>query len=84
MNISDTNPESEKVLIDILRNMPPARKGDLVFGILQMGRDIEIAGLRYRFPNATEEQIRLLLAKQRLGNKLFKEIYGEKTSELPE
>ncbi len=83
MNTPDTNLEAEKVLIDILRNMPPARKGDLIFGILRMGRDIAIAGLRYRFPDATEEQIRLLLARQRLGSELFKEVYGEKTDELP-
>jgi hypothetical protein len=83
MSLADTSPESQKVLIDILRNMSSAQKGDLVFGALRMGRDIAFAGLRYRFPNATDEQIRLLYAKQNLGNQLFKEVYGDKSDDLP-
>ena len=77
MNTPDTNPEAEKVLIDILRNMPPARKGDLIFGILRMGREIEIAGLKERYPEASKNKIWYLWARQHLGEKLFLEIYGE-------
>ena len=83
MNITDTSPEAEKVLIDILRNMSPQQKGDLIFGTLQMGRDIWMAGLRDRHPNATDEQIRLLYAKERLGDQLFGQVYGDKSNELP-
>ncbi len=81
MNNTDTSPEAEKVLIEILRNMSPAKKGDLVFDVLKMGRDIAIAGLRYRFPNSADEQIRLLYAEQHLGEKLFREVYGDRSSE---
>lgn len=83
MNYTDTSPEAEKVLIEILRNMSPQQKGNLVFAALEMGRDIWIAGLRYRYPKATDEQIRLLYAKERLGEQLFKEVYGDKSNELP-
>ena len=81
MNKTDTSPESEKVLIDILRSMSPAKKGDLIFSALKMGRDLAIAGLRYRFPDATDEQIRLLYAKERLGDELFNQVYGDKSRE---
>jgi hypothetical protein len=83
MNITDTSPEAEKVLTDILRNMSSQQKGELIFSALQMGRDIWMAGLRDRYPNATDEQIRLLYAKERLGDQLFKEVYGDKSNELP-
>jgi hypothetical protein len=81
MNKTDTSPESEKVCIDILRSMSPAKKGDLIFSALKMGRDLAIAGLRYRFPDATDEQIHLLYAKERLGDELFNQVYGDKSRE---
>jgi hypothetical protein len=81
MNNTDTSPEAEQVLIELLRNMPSAKKGDLVFDVLKMGRELAIAGLQYRFPDATDEQIRLLYAKQQLGDKLFREVYGDKSRE---
>jgi hypothetical protein len=83
MNITDTSPEAEKVLIDILRNMSPEQKGALISGMFQMGRDLAFAGLRDRHPNATDEQIRLLYAKERLGDQLFGQVYGDKSNELP-
>ena len=81
MNNTETSPEAEQVLIELLRNMPSAKKGDLVFDVLKMGRELAIAGLQYRFPDATDEQIRLLYAKQQLGDKLFREVYGDKSRE---
>ena len=81
MNKTDTSPEAEKVLIEILRKMPHAKKGDLVFDVLKMGRDIAIAGLCYRFPNAKDEQIHLLYAEQHLGEKLFRDVYGDRSRE---
>jgi hypothetical protein len=84
MNITDTSPEAEKVLIEILRNMSPEQKGNLISDTLQMGRELAIAGLRYRYPQATDEQIRLLFAKERLGDQLFRQAYGDKANELPD
>jgi hypothetical protein len=83
MDYTDTSPEAEKVLLEILRNMTPQQKGHLIFSTLEMGRDLWFAGLRDRFPNATDEQISLLYAKERLGDELFKEVYGDKSNELP-
>lgn len=83
MDFTDTSSEAEKILLEMLRNMTPQQKGHLIFSTLEMGRDLWMAGLRYRFPEATDEQIRLLYAKERLGDELFKEVYGDKSNELP-
>ncbi len=83
MIYSDTSLEAETVLLEKLRNMTPEQKGHLIFSTLDMGRDLWLAGLRYRYPDANDEQIRLLYAKERLGEELFKKVYGNKSNELP-
>ncbi len=83
MIYSDTSLEVETVLLEKLRNMTPEQKGHLIFSTLDMGKDLWLAGLRYRYPDANDEQIRLLYAKERLGEELFKKVYGDKSNELP-
>jgi hypothetical protein len=46
---------------------------------MQMSDDImEIAaaGVRQRHPGHTDEQVRLAVIRMRLGDKLFREVYG--------
>lgn len=76
MEKNDTSPEAQKVLIDLYRQMPAEVKFRRVFDAYQTGKLLAIAGLRDRYPNASEKKIQHLWAKQHLGEKLFKEIYG--------
>jgi len=73
---SDTSPEAQRVQDDIYRRMSPARKFQLVFHTYEMGRQLAIAGLRMRHPDATEEELWRLWAQQHLGRELFEEAYG--------
>ena len=77
----DTSKEANKVLIDIYRRMSVADKVKHIFEAYQTGKLLAMAGLRQLHPQATENQIWYLWAKQHLGEKLFNEVYGDKTNE---
>jgi len=77
MNKKDTSPEARQVLIEMYRKMPPVVKFIRIFEAYQTGRMLAMAGLRDRYPEASEKKIWYLWAKQHLGEKLFNDVYGE-------
>ncbi len=56
--ISDTSPEAARVLRDVYRRMPPAKKWLLLGEMYQDGRALHAAGVRLRCPAATPAEIR--------------------------
>jgi hypothetical protein len=81
MRPADTSPEAWKVLLDLVRRMPPEerlqRALQLSATVLQFGE----AGLRAAYPQASDREIFLRGAERRLGSKLFRTVYGD---ELPD
>ncbi len=75
---SDTSPEAQRVQDDIYRRMSPAQKLRLVFELQEIGKHLVMAGLRTRYPQASEEEIRHLWARQHLGDQLYEEVYGSR------
>jgi hypothetical protein len=74
---ADTTPEAFRVLVHAYRAMPAGRRLEMA---LQMSDDImavAAAGVRRRHPEYTDEQARLSLIRMRLGERLFREVYGE-------
>jgi hypothetical protein len=78
---TDTSPEARRVLYDLYRRMSPARKFQLISDTYEMGKQLALAGLRMRHPNATEDELRCLWAQQHLGRELFEKVYGRSTRE---
>lgn len=74
--ISDTNPEAERVQIQILRSMPSWQKFRLINDMIVTARKLALAGLRERFPNASEQELRRRLATLLLGSELAAKVYG--------
>ncbi len=74
--LSDTHPTAERVQIEILRAMPSWRKFQLLNGMIRAGRELTLAGLRRRFPQATELELRRRLATMWLGPELAAKVYG--------
>lgn len=72
----DTSPEMENLQIDLLRQMPPWRKMQIVAGLNEMVRSLATQGLRRRYPEATREEIQRRLADILLGPALAAEVYG--------
>jgi len=74
--ISDTTPEAERVQIQILRSMPSWQRFKLINDMIVTSRKLALAGLRERFPNASERELRRRLATLLLGSELAARVYG--------
>ncbi len=53
------------------RSLSPTERGELLREAWHTGRELQLAGLRARFPDETEEQLELRLAERWLGRELF-------------
>jgi hypothetical protein len=79
---SDTLPETERALFAMLRNMPPWRKLEMVAQLNQTVRALALSGLRERYPQANDAELRRRLADLVLGAELAEKVYGP-VSEKP-
>ena len=78
---SDTAPEARRMQYELYRWMSPARKFEIIFDTYEMGRQLALAGLRMRHPDAGEEELWWLWAQQHLGRELFEQVYGASSRE---
>ncbi len=76
MRPRDTSPEAWKVLMELMRKIPPEEKLQRTFEYSAMVRKFAEAGLRQRFPEAGEREIFLRSARLRLGADLYNKVYG--------
>ena len=74
--LSDTTPEAERVLIELARAMPDARKIDQVFEMIETIRMLGMAGVRSRHPEASEEELRKRMAAIVFDRETVIEVYG--------
>lgn len=73
---SDTSPEAERILIDLWRQAPAWRKLRMVGQMNATVRTLALSGLRQRFPDASEPELRRRLADLLLGPELAARAYG--------
>ena len=73
---SDTDPEAERIQMEIYRRMPRWRKIELVVEANETARQLALAGLRARHPEASPEEIQRRLFGLLLGEELATEVYG--------
>ena len=74
---SDTHPKMEALQIQLWRQASPTRKMHMLAQLNDSVRLLALAGLRSRFPNATEAELRRRLADLLLGEELAQKVYGE-------
>jgi hypothetical protein len=72
----DTPPETERVFFAMLREMPPWRKLEMVAQLNQTVRELALSGLRERYPQANDAELRRRLADLVLGAELAEKVYG--------
>ena len=60
------------------RSLTPTERGDILRNLWATGRALQLAGLRARFPNESEEQLELRLAERWLGAELFARVMAHK------
>jgi hypothetical protein len=57
-SVLDTDPETERVLIELTRAMPDWKKLRQIAALSEGCRRLTLAGLRDRYPNASAEELR--------------------------
>lgn len=72
---SDTHPKMEALQIQLIRRMPAWKKLAVVDGLNETVKALALDGIRQRYPEATPEQIRRLLADQMMGANLAQKVY---------
>ena len=74
---SDTHPKIEALQIQLWRQATPTRKMEMVAQLNASVRTLALAGLRSRYPEASEAELRRRLADLLLGEELAHKVYGE-------
>jgi len=77
MRPADTSPEAWKQQSDLLRQMTPEQKLQRAFDLTRLMRSFAEAGLRERYPEASEREIFLRRVRQEWGPQLFRRVYGD-------
>jgi hypothetical protein len=72
---SDTDPKAEQLQIELIRRMPACRKFALLDDLNETVRVFAISGIKQRYPEATPERIRRMLAELMLGTELASKVY---------
>jgi hypothetical protein len=74
--LTDTSPEAERVLIELLRRTAVWRRLQLADEMSKTAREMSMAGLRLRHPHASEKELRRRFADLHLGPELAEQVYG--------
>ena len=74
---TDTSREAERLQVEIWRSMTPLQKVRLVGDATRAVRNLSLAGIRARHPEATQRECVLRLAIIILGRRLAIEAYPE-------
>ena len=73
---SDTHPKMEALQIQLWRQASPTRKMHMLAQLNASANTLALMGLRSKFPNANEAELRRRLAGLLLGEELASKVYG--------
>lgn len=76
LGLEDTSADAERVLIEIARATPVWRKFEQIAETTETCRAFAMAGLRNRYPEATEEELHRRLAALVLDRQTVIRVYG--------
>ena len=74
--LSDTDAQTEAVLLQMLRDAPVWQKWQRVGQLNAMAKSLVLSGLRQQYPHANENELRRRLADRLLGSELALAAYG--------
>lgn len=73
---SDTTPEAQQKRFELLRRLSPERRLALAFELTDTVRQLVLADLQHRFPQASEEEIRRRFIARALPRETVIRVYG--------
>jgi hypothetical protein len=72
----DTDEATERKLIELTRAMSDEKRLNLLFSTIETGRQLSLAGLKSRYPQASEEELKKRYAALVLDRETVMRIYG--------
>jgi len=72
----DTTYSVEQILFERWRRMEASEKLDLVRRLVRATHELSLIGLRERWPDASEAELRLRVAAPHLGRALTRSVFG--------
>lgn len=72
----DTDPEAERVYIELLRRAPVWKRVEQTVGLILTCRTLALADLRRRYPHADEKELHLRLAARMLNREEVIRAFG--------
>jgi hypothetical protein len=76
----DTHPKMEALHIQLWRQASPIRKMNMLAQLNKSAEMLALAGLRTKYPEASESEIRRRLAGLLLGEEIASKVYGKITN----
>ena len=73
---ADTSPEVEEFVFRHWRSLEPWQKLRLVFDQSRSAESVSLAGIRSRYPSATDQELRLRLFALKHGRELSVAVWG--------
>lgn len=74
--VSDTHPDMERLQLELMRRAPAWRKAQMLGEMYAAMKQLALSGLRSRYPNANEIELRRRLADLLLPAELAERAYG--------
>lgn len=74
--VNDTDPETERIMIEFWRNAPAWRKFEQVGALNRMLDSLILANIAKNYPHADEAEIRRRWAKRKLPENLYREFFA--------
>ncbi len=74
---TDTHPKMEALQIKLLRETPPWRKMEMLAELNEAARELALAGLRQRNPEADETKLLRYLGNMLLGEDIAGRVFAE-------
>ncbi len=72
----DTDRKAERVLVEIMRALPAWKKLALLDDACSTSRALALAGLRRRYPDASEDTLHRMLMGLLLGDEIATRVWG--------
>jgi hypothetical protein len=75
-SFEDTDEATERKLIELTRALSDEKRLNLLFSMIETGRQLSLAGLKSRYPQASEEEVKKRYAALVLDRETVMKIYG--------
>ncbi|MBY0507616.1 MAG: hypothetical protein K2X03_27125 [Bryobacteraceae bacterium] len=74
--LSDTTPEADALMLQLRRQQTVGERLSASLAMSELVRSLQMGVLRAEHPQASEDEIKYLLAVQRLGQDLADRVFG--------